>query len=180
MQNKVYPFGEFIQTYTGKKFYPFSPRVEDINIEDIAHALSMNCRFNGHVNSFYSVAQHSVLVSKTCEEQFAFTGLMHDSAEAYISDIARPLKRMESFTFYKELEDNILKVIFKKYNVEVVNDHIKYVDSRMTLTEGRDLMPDISYWPMSKKYGTYDFEVVPVGWKLAKTMFLKRFKELCI
>ncbi len=178
MENNIYPFGEFIQTYTGLKFYPFSPRAEDIDIEDIAHALSMNCRFNGHVKYYYSVAQHSVIVSNICEKQFAFSGLMHDSSESYISDIARPLKRMSSFNFYNEMEENILEVIYKKYKIRPINDHIKHVDSRLTLTEGRDLMPNVSYWPMIKKYDPYDFKIEPWSQKHSKQLFLERFNKL--
>lgn len=88
-----------IQTYTGRKFWPLDPRPEDVCIEDIAHALSLKCRFGGHCKQFYSVAQHSVLVCNTLNAnggrrspELLMQGLMHDAAEAYMPDIASPIK----------------------------------------------------------------------------------------
>jgi uncharacterized protein len=85
--------GDWIQTYTGRRVYPLDPSPEDIDIADIAHALSNVCRFTGHVREFYSVAQHSVIVSECVPAPFALLGLMHDAPEAYIGDISRPLKK---------------------------------------------------------------------------------------
>jgi uncharacterized protein len=97
--------GDWIQTYTGKQFWPLSPLPEDIVIEDIAHALSMQCRFGGHVRTFYSVAQHSVHVSLLVEPQYALWGLLHDAAEAYLVDLPRPIKKFsEMGLLYQEIE----------------------------------------------------------------------------
>lgn len=91
--------GDWLQTFTGRQFWPLSPHPEDFDIEDIAHALAMKCRFNGHCISFYSVAQHSVLVAMECKRKWPdrpelpLWGLLHDLAEAYLPDIPRPLKR---------------------------------------------------------------------------------------
>src|SRR5579885_2784587 len=86
--------GDWIQTYCGVAFYPLDPRPEEILIEDIAHALSMLCRFTGHVKRFYSVAQHCVYVSHRCDPKDALWGLLHDAAEAYLNDISRPVKSL--------------------------------------------------------------------------------------
>ena len=88
-------------TYTGKEFYPLDPNPADIDIKDIAHALSNCCRFAGHIKSFYSVAQHSVIVSELCEPENALAGLLHDASEAYLSDIARPVKYTEQMEGYR-------------------------------------------------------------------------------
>lgn len=84
--------GYYIETFTGGKFFPAAPT---FNTRDIAHALSLNCRFNGHVSQFYSVAEHSVLVALLCRELELgdpFEGLMHDATEAYLTDVPSPIK----------------------------------------------------------------------------------------
>lgn len=82
----------WIQTYSRKKWNLRVPKVEDVDIEDIATSLSNQCRFFGHVRKYYSVAQHSVLVSANCE--WPKEGLMHDAPEAYLGDVARPLRML--------------------------------------------------------------------------------------
>ncbi|KKM07785.1 hypothetical protein LCGC14_1730500, partial [marine sediment metagenome] len=86
-------------TYSGRKISILYPGVEDINIEDIAHALSLQCRYNGHCNKFYSVAEHSILAARMFKARygikfecdFIYT-LMHDAAEAYVGDLISPVK----------------------------------------------------------------------------------------
>lgn len=104
-----------IRTFHGINMDPFNPKDEDIIIDDIAHALSMLCRANGHVGHFYSVAQHSL----NCEEEAQARGmslrvrmfcLLHDATECYISDLTRPVKR--HFKLYYETEGALSKVIF--------------------------------------------------------------------
>ena len=82
----------WIQTYTGGKFHLLAPRQEEINIVDIAHALSMMCRFTGHVRRFYSVSEHSWHASYLVPKQDALWALLHDASEAYMADMNRPLK----------------------------------------------------------------------------------------
>lgn len=84
-----------ILTYTGKLVDPFNMRAEDIDIEDIAHALAHTCRFNGHTRRFYSVAEHSLYVYAACEMESIQTklyALLHDAGEAYLPDIPSPIK----------------------------------------------------------------------------------------
>lgn len=88
--------GSWMQTYTGRAVHPMDLRPEDICIEDIAHALSMQCRYNGHSLRFYSVAEHSVLIARHLRERHndvvALEGLLHDATEAYLADVPRPVK----------------------------------------------------------------------------------------
>ena len=105
-------------TYMGKYIDPLAPREDGIDIRDIAHALSLLCRANGHFPSFYSVAQHSIFCMKEAEARgysprVQLMCLLHDASEAYISDIIRPVKRILSG--YSEIENNLLSAIFEKY-----------------------------------------------------------------
>lgn len=84
-------------TFSGKSYDFLDPKPEQIDIQDIAHALSMTCRYNGHSAEFCSVAEHSVLVScliEAYEPTYTFEALMHDAAEAYVGDVITPLKRL--------------------------------------------------------------------------------------
>lgn len=117
----------YLLTYTGKRFeYPefWDSEVDpdQIELEDIAHSLSMQCRFGGHCNKFYSVAQHSLLVydivrtsDMAPRKSDLMWAILHDAAEAYISDIVTPLKTR--FKAIKVIEDRILKAIAIKFNI---------------------------------------------------------------
>ena len=101
---------EYIYTFTGRKFYPLSPRAEDIEIADIAHALSLLCRANGHFSSFHSVAQHSVeccneALQRGYSKKTALACLLHDASEAYMSDVTTPVKN--KLEFLKEVDPRI-------------------------------------------------------------------------
>ena len=107
-----------LNTYSGKRFDPLEPNAEGIDIRDIAHALSLMCRANGHFPSFYSVAQHSIFCMREAEARgysvrVQLLCLLHDASEAYISDITRPVKR--ALPNYVEIEKNLLFAIFAKY-----------------------------------------------------------------
>ena len=109
--------GDWMQTYTGRQFWPLDPRPEEVVIEDIARALSMQCRFAGHCAKFYSVADHSVRVSMLADENstLALAGLLHDAAEAYVVDVPRPLKRF--LPGYKEIEREVARAIEKRFGL---------------------------------------------------------------
>lgn len=135
----------WIETYTGKKFYFLSPHPAMIEIEDIAHALSQTCRFSGHTREFYSVAQHCINVSdllmhKYHDPELALEGLFHDSAEAYLTDIATPVKK--HLPEYEVMEDRILRAIHRKYNIhESTTDRVKDADTCMLLSEAKAFLP---------------------------------------
>lgn len=133
--------GIWIETYTGKKFYPSDVKLEDIDIEDIAHSLSLICRFNGHCEKFYSVAEHSVRVSDLLPKKYKLAGLLHDAVEAYISDLPKPIKLMLGNV--EEIEYSILEKIFDKFHVPFnihYLDTVKWADNVLLATEARDLM----------------------------------------
>lgn len=109
--------GDWIQTYTGKRFYPFDARREDIDIRDIAHALAMQCRYAGHCLRFYSVAEHCVHLSQHLHPQHGLLvarwALLHDAREAYLVDIPRPLK--PQLTNYHDIEAKLMAVIAPRF-----------------------------------------------------------------
>jgi hypothetical protein len=125
-----------MQTFTGKKFYPLNPRVEDVCIEDIAHALSLYNRFGGHTKFPYSVAAHSIHVSDLCKAD-PMGGLMHDATEAYMGDMIRPLKFC--FPEFKRYEDDLQSVIAEALGIPFVHHpSVKHCDNVALMTERRD------------------------------------------
>ena len=108
----------YITTYTRKYFDPVHPEAEKIDIRDIAHALSMICRGNGHVSSFWSVGEHCICCAKEAlgrgySERQALVCLLHDASECYMSDVPRPLK--QEMPRYRDVEDQLLQVIYEKF-----------------------------------------------------------------
>ncbi len=166
-----------IHTFTGKQFDPINPQPQDICIEDIAHALSLQCRFGGHCKTFYSVAQHSIFVSNYCKNNKLW-GLLHDASEAVIYDICTPLKGL--LTNYKEIEKNIMGVICEKYGLEKRQPEEVYKwDKVLLLTESRDLLAlPIKF----EEKGCWPLEEVILPWspRYAETEFLNTFWGLMI
>jgi len=172
------PTEAWIQTFSGKRFTPTNPNPEAIVIQDIAHALSMQCRFSGHVKKFYSVAQHSVLVSYLCNQEDALWGLLHDATEAYLVDIPRPLKRSGKFDAYLEFEKNMQTAVCQRFGLEDKEPlSVKKADLLLLATEARDLMS-----PLREDW---IYLVRPLPMKIeslhpedAKLLFLNRFYDL--
>lgn len=168
----------WIQTFTGRRFDPIDPVEGAIVINDIAHSLSNQCRFTGHVKKFYSVAQHCVLVSYICDEKDALHGLLHDASEAYLVDIPRPLKRSGKFAAYLEMEDRLQRMIYKRFGLTTEEPAgVKRADTKLLATEARDLMS-----PLHKDWiqpvDPLPFKIVPLPPQEAKDLFMKRFFEL--
>src|SRR5690348_18006267 len=101
-----------IHTFTGRTFCPLDPKPEDIDIQDIAHALSCQCRFTGHSRKFYSVAEHCVRVSLLVSPDLQLAALLHDASEAYLSDVARPIKRLPAMAEYRRTEEALQRQIY--------------------------------------------------------------------
>lgn len=140
--------GDWIATYSGTKFFITDPHPDDVKIEDIAHALSLICRYGGHCREFYSVAQHSLLVHEVVGKQFPgdhllqLHALIHDATEAYLGDMVRPLKR--SMDDYRRLEEHTEWVICQAFKIPTMTlaqrDIVKYADNVLLMTERRDLV----------------------------------------
>lgn len=131
--------GDWMQTYTGRAFYPMAPRVADIDSVDIAHALSLLCRYGGHVSRFYSVAEHCVLMSHAVAPENALWALLHDATEAYMGDMIRPLKA--AMSAYREAEDRLMRVICDRFNLDhTCPAEVKDADNRILLDEREALM----------------------------------------
>jgi hypothetical protein len=127
-------------TYTGKRIDPESPRVEDINATDIAHSLSNVCRFGGHVTRFYSVAQHSCMVSAAAPHRLKKWGLLHDATEAYLGDVILPIKTV--LADYKALERAWSEAVKRRFMMEVSEGdeaEVKILDKRALMSERNSL-----------------------------------------
>lgn len=167
--------GTYIETYTGRKFNALLPTPDSIHIKDIAHALSMTCRFAGMGNAFYSVAEHSVVVADRLPDKYKLWGLLHDAAEAYIGDMPSPFKSL--FSNYKEIEANILRVIVAKYGLDPEEpEAVKVVDRRLLHTEARFLIPECSWLDTSKVY--QDVKIMALPPAKAEELFLFAFSNL--
>lgn len=132
-----------IRTFTGIYVNVFQPTVDMIRIEDIAHALSHQCRFSGHTKEFYSVAQHSVLCSEIVDKcgdyDNVLPALLHDSPEAYLVDVPTPIKY--KLADYKPIENNLMKVIAERFSFPFPFDKIiKQADEMMLQREWEQLM----------------------------------------
>lgn len=132
---------DYIRTYTGKKMHPLDPQQDEIDLRDIAHALSMESRFSGHTSSFYSVAEHSVRVADIVPREYEPWALLHDASEAYLRDIPRPLKHSKAFEAFRAAEERLMRVIACKYGLTWPEpDVVHWADDILLVTEMRDLM----------------------------------------
>lgn len=169
--------GDWMQTYTGRRFYPLDPRPDEIDPADIAHALSMLCRYAGHVDRFYSVAEHCVLMSEAVAPEHALAALLHDATEAYVVDVPRPLKRY--LPDYRDIEDRVWYAIARRFGLELeVPAAVKEVDTRILLTERDALMPNTRYsWAQD---GMVPLPVSIEAWSPgeAEGRYLSRLEEL--
>lgn len=140
---------DYITTYTGEHFYPLEPEADKIKIEDIAHALSLLCRGNGHVCHFFSVAQHCIncaleAKARGYNKRVCLACLLHDGSEAYLSDVPRPFKK--TLPSYQALEEKFLSVLYMKFLgkdlseeekqlVKEIDDDMLYFDFAYLLNE---------------------------------------------
>ena len=173
----------YIATFTKKQFFLLEPRIEDVDIVDIAHALSLQCRWTGHCQYHYSIAQHSYYCSFLGPQNEAFDRLMHDAAEAYIGDLNRPLKHYtEAGVAYRRQETIVQDVIAERFGFSKIEPpSVKIADNSMMYAEKKQIM-GYAFEEPQEEIHQYDVEngIVIESWtsKYAETMFLERFKEL--
>lgn len=175
-----------VGTVSGRKVSIQNPDPETISIYDIAHGLSNTCRFSGQSKVNYNVAQHSILVSLLCPEEYALMGLLHDATEAYMSDVATPLKKM--LPTYQALEKGLENCIFRAFDLPTngMPAGIKQADLEALAVEaailvdggGKDWYPLVvnDIHAENVKY-QLSYEGI-MGHEEAKAAFLERFYEL--
>ncbi|MDF7650791.1 HD family hydrolase [Erwiniaceae bacterium L1_54_3] len=168
----------WIITQSGIHFDYNNLSADAICIEDIACALSNLCRFTGHVQDFYSVAQHSVHVSYLVEPDFALEALLHDAAEAYCNDISAPLRKL--LPDYRQRISSVEEVIAAKYGLPAqMSAEVKNADLVMLATERRDLDLDGGKpWPELEGIDAAPFLLSPLNPRQSRVLFLQRYNDL--
>ncbi|NNM74783.1 phosphohydrolase [Enterovirga aerilata] len=169
--------GDWMQTFSGRQFWPLDPQPKDIKLVDIAHALSMQCRYAGHVNKFYSVAEHSVHVSNVLPTiTLQKWGLLHDAAEAYLVDVPRPLKPY--LAGYKDAEERLLQAIAERFRLPwPIPDLVKLADNSLLADEKEQLMAkEPAPWVLPAEKSGVRIKAHPPD--VAKQLFLMRADEL--
>lgn len=171
--------GATIALHGGGYFDFERPEQSPIRMADIATALSRICRFGGHCTAFYSVAQHSVLVSRVVPPEHAAAGLMHDAAEAYMGDCVKPLKHMLGDA-YLAIEGRVEAAIFSRFGLPYpLSDAVKHADLRLLRTEKRDLTRhDTDLWTRLAEYDPLPDAIFPLPPELAARLFRERAAEL--
>lgn len=166
----------FINTYSGGKFDPEDLENSDFRLDDIAHSLSLQCRFAGHIPRFYSVAEHSVLVSKNTE--YPLEGLLHDASEAYLMDIPTPIKKSKIMNGYIELEDKVMKIIFENFGLEYPFKDDVHNSDRRTLRKEAEYFGLLNpSWDVYLLKNIND-PILCMLSEQAEKYFLRRFREL--
>jgi hypothetical protein len=163
---------------------PFDPDPEQLDAGDIARALANQCRFGGHARVFYSVAQHSVIVSELVEArggdvEDAFAALMHDATEAYLGDMPHPIKhRSELGSAFKAAEDDLERVIRDRFGIKADVPEIKRVDRALLATERRAFSDESWHWPELEGVEPLELELVAWAPDKAAEAFARRYAEL--
>ena len=179
---------DYFKTYTGKKIFPAHLEDMDVDIVDIAHALSNVNRYNGHLKFPYNVANHSLLVTKFVRQElhysnpwtldkyhkpYLLSALLHDASEAYLPDIASPWKEVYPETF-KVFDEKLIQIIFKHFGLTYpYSKIIKQVDKDIRGSE----IACLTDWEegLHDKYG---YKIVPMDSRFAEEKFLEKFYEL--
>jgi uncharacterized protein len=177
--------GPYIQTVSGRRVNPFAPSPDDIDIGDIAIALSNQCRFGGHTRRYYSVAQHACIVS---DEVLASSGdrfaalwaLLHDASEAYLIDLPHPIKhRSELGRLYRAAEEGLETVLRERFGLTgTAPPLIKQIDRSVLATERAALTMVAWHWPELEGVEPLAIEIDPWTPEVAAAAFLERYERL--
>ena len=169
--------GPTILLSSGAYFNYETPWLSDFTIRDIAKGLSNTCRFGGQCPRFYSVAEHSVLMSHCVADEFAFEALMHDAAEAFICDMPKPLKML--LPDYRLVEDRVEAAVATRFGFpEKKTPAVKEMDIRMLAAEQQQVMGNSHTW-----HHTHGLSAAPITVQFwspqeAETEFLSQFYAL--
>lgn len=189
--------GSWMQTYAGQRIYPLDPRADEIHFDDICVGLARECRYGNQSRDFYSVGEHSVIVSNYVEllatergwlpgeaHEAACEGLLHDAAEAYLGDIPRPLKRQRAMRGYCRIEARWWSALCERFDLHPTKestDLVHEVDHRLLLDEIDALMIDPDMWVRAARYRNVvplGAEIAAMSWEHAASAFSQRFLEL--
>ena len=176
--------GPFLQTVSGRRVNPFDPDPSQLDPADIARALANVCRFGGHSRAFYSVAQHSVIVSELVEQrggdaEDVFAALMHDATEAYLGDMPHPIKHRSPLgAAFKAAEDHLEAVIRERFGIKADVPEIKRADRALLATERRAFSAEGWHWPELDGVEPLDLELTAWSPDEAARAFAARFAEL--
>jgi 5'-deoxynucleotidase YfbR-like HD superfamily hydrolase len=176
--------GPYLQTVSGRWVNPFDPDPEQLDIGDIARALANQCRFGGHCRVFYSVAQHSVIVSELVEQrggdvEDVFAALMHDASEAYLGDMPHPLKHRSPLgAAFKDAEDHLEAALRQHFAIKPDVPEIKRADRALLATERRAFSDERWHWPELEGVEPLDLELTAMSPDEAQRAFLARHETL--
>ena len=176
--------GTYLQTVSGRRVNPFDPALEDIDAADIARALGNQCRFGGHCRPFYSVAQHSVIVSELVEQrggdaEDVFAALMHDASEAYLGDMPHPIKHRSPLgAAFKAAEEHLEAAIRARFGIRADVPEIKRADRALLATERRAVSSEAWHWPELEGVEPLDMELTAWPPDEAERIFAERYAEL--
>lgn len=168
--------GPTIMLASGRLFDFLDPHGSDFTIEDVAHGLAHVCRYAGQCRSFYSVAEHSILVSETTED-FAYEALLHDAAEAFIGDVTRPLKQL--LPEFRRIEANVEDAIIERFHLNRrYKDAVKQADLRVLAAEQMQVMaPGCADWAISAGVRPAAIQVRHLAPEKAEQEFLMHYER---
>ena len=176
--------GPYLQTVSGRFVNPLDPDLDQIDIGDITRALANTCRFGGHCRSFYSVAQHSVIVSELVEQrggdaEDVYAALMHDAAEAYLGDMPHPLKHRSALgEAFKAAEKHLEEALRARFNIKPDVPEIKRADRALLATERRALSTEDWHWPELEGVEPLDLHLTAWPPDEAAARFAARYAQL--
>jgi uncharacterized protein len=176
--------GPYLQTVSGRWVNPFDPDPGQLDAGDIARALANQCRFGGHSRVFYSVAQHSVIVSELVEQrggdvEDSFAALMHDAGEAYLGDMPHPLKHRSPLgAAFKRAEEHLERAIRDRFAIKADVPEIKRADRALLATERRAFSAEDWHWPELDGVEPLDLELTALSPDEAAEAFARRYAEL--
>ena len=176
--------GPYLQTVSGRWVNPFDPDPDQLDAGDIARALANQCRFGGPSRVFYSVAQHSVIVSELVEQrggdaEDVFAALMHDAGEAYLGDMPHPLKHRSPLgAAFKAAEEHLEQAVRARFRIKPDVPEIKRADRALLATERRAFSAEDWHWPELEGVEPLDLELRAWSPDEAAQAFARRYAEL--